>query len=64
MSLYDYQQSKDLAYNNEFYALLMAAMREADDDNLIKLYSAFPETFTELQARYNAPGGQLEGEST
>jgi hypothetical protein len=45
-----------------FYTLLMAAMREADTDNLNKLQRAFPEVLNELQARYNAPGGKLEGE--
>jgi len=60
MSLLDYQQSKDLAYDNEFYALLMAAMREADDNNLMRLRAVFPEIWDELQARYNAPGGILD----
>jgi len=47
---------------NPFYALLMAAMREADSMNIKKLKAAFPDTWTELKARYNAPGGRLEGE--
>lgn len=60
MSLYDYQQSLDIAKNDPpFYALIMAALRKADSDNLDKLASAFPETVTELRRRYNAPGGQL-----
>jgi hypothetical protein len=37
----------------------MAAMRKADDTNLEKLKSVFPETLAELRARYNAPGGAL-----
>lgn len=47
---------------NPFYALLMAAMREADSNNIAKLKEAFPNTWVELKARYNAPGGRLEGE--
>jgi len=47
---------------NPFYALLMAAMREADSTNLERLKLAFPGTWAELQAHYHAPGGLLEGE--
>jgi len=49
---------------NAFYTFLMAAIYEADTDNLEKLKSAFPEIVKELQERYNAPGGLLEGEVT
>ena len=42
-----------------FYALLMAAMRGADTDNARKLKDAFPDVWSELQARYKAPGGFL-----
>jgi len=42
-----------------FYALIMAAMRGADTDNLDKLRAAFPEVYRELRERYNAPGGQI-----
>jgi hypothetical protein len=38
----------------------MAAMRQADTDNLEKLQASFPETWDELHRRYNAPGGVLE----
>jgi hypothetical protein len=44
---------------DEFYTLLMAAMRCADTDNLWKLIQAFPDVWDELQKRYNAPGGAL-----
>jgi hypothetical protein len=37
----------------------MAAMRKADTQNLAKLESAFPWTYAELQARYDAPDGRL-----
>ena len=65
MSLYDYRESQEIdAKDFGFYALIMAAMRKADTDNTFLLRSAFPETFEELQARYNAPGGLLPGEKT
>jgi hypothetical protein len=63
MSLYDYEQSRKLSATDQpFYALIMAAMRRADTDNLTRLQSAFPEVWRELQTRYNAPGGMLPGE--
>jgi hypothetical protein len=63
MSLYDYELSKVITQSNfPFYALLMAAMRQADTGNMALLEQAFPETAAELRARYNAPGGVLAGE--
>ena len=63
MSLYDYEKSKEVAAKDyPFYALVIAAMRQADTDNLEKLSRAFPSTYMELKARYNAPGGLLPGE--
>ena len=63
MSLYDYEASKEIALHDyPFYALIMAAMRQADDINMSKLGSAWPTVLVELRARYNAPGGILEGE--
>jgi hypothetical protein len=60
-SRYDYEASKELALRGfPFYALIMAAMRDADAVNLAKLRCAWPETWAELDARYNAPGGILE----
>ena len=60
MSLYDYQKSLEIAgADYPFYAIVMAAMRQADTNNLRKLEQAFPDTFHELQARYYAPGGML-----
>ncbi len=61
MSLYAYAISRDLV-KYEFYALLMAAMRNADTRNAALLKKAFPDTWEELLARYKAPGGRLEGE--
>jgi hypothetical protein len=63
MSLYDYRTSLKLeATECSFYALIMAAMRKADTDNLIKLKMAFPEVYDELSKRYYAPQGVLHGE--
>lgn len=61
MSRHEYELSK--TYEPDFYALVMAAMRQADSFNAAKLHEAFPEVWDELQARYNAPGGVLPGES-
>lgn len=48
-----------------FYALIMAAMRKADTDNLERLRAAFPRVWSEFWDRYHAPGGVLpdEGEN-
>lgn len=61
MSLYDYKASQGLEHI-PFYALLMAAMRQADTDNEEKLRRLWPEVWDELYRRYNAPGGLLPGE--
>ena len=63
MSLYDYRysQNKELAMA-PFYALIMAAMRQADDENKALLQRAWPEVWAELYKRYHAPGGILPGE--
>lgn len=61
MSLFDYKLSQALEEHDlPFYALLMAAMRRADPMNLARLRSVFPDVWTELQARYDAPGGFLQ----
>ena len=64
MSWYDYKVSKVIAAQDyPFYALVMAAMRQADTANMRKLTQAFPGVYTELQQRYDAPGGYLVGET-
>lgn len=64
MSLHEYEASKRIALKDyPFYGIIMAAMRQADTDNLAALQRAFPEVWTELQRRYNAPMGMLPGES-
>ena len=60
MSLYDYQLGlKITMHDYPFYALIQAAMRQADSDNIEKLKNAFPGTWEELKMRYNAPDGKL-----
>jgi len=60
MSLREYQESREISKSDpQFCALIMAAMRKADDKNLAKLRAAWPEVWDELSARYNAPGGFL-----
>lgn len=60
MSLYDYMKSKEIAAKDyPFYAILMAAMRQADSINTAKLKGVWPEVWKELQDRYNAPHGIL-----
>lgn len=63
MSHYDYEASKRLAAEDHpFYALIMAAMRKADTENLKKLKAAWPSVYEEFYARYRAPGGLLPEE--
>jgi hypothetical protein len=60
MSLYDYLVSvKISAQDQPFYALIMAAMRQADDRNVELLKAAFPAVWDELRRRYRAGGGIL-----
>lgn len=64
MSKRDYEISRDLAaMDPPFYAIVMAAMRKADDTNMRKLAREWPGVYTELQQRYDAPGGYLPGET-
>jgi hypothetical protein len=63
MSLYDYRESLEISKEDPgFCALIMAAMRKADDVNVELLKAAWPETWSELFARYYADGGILPGE--
>lgn len=65
MSHYDYEVSKQLMLGAPpFAALIMAAFRKADTGNTAKLATAFPELYTEIRDRYNAPGGHLPGDSS
>lgn len=63
MSYADYQFSKTITMEDyPFYSLIMAAMRQADTDNLDKLKWAWPAVWDELNGRYNARGGLLPDE--
>jgi hypothetical protein len=63
VSHFDYEASKVIVQNGfPFYALVMAAMRQADTRNMARLEQAFPDVAAELRVRYNAPGGVLPGE--
>ena len=59
MGIIEYNQSKSLSADGSFQGLIMAAMRNADNNNLEKLKAAFPDTWQELNDRYHAPGGAL-----
>lgn len=45
-----------------FYALILAAMRQADDDNRDRLSFVYPDIYTSLVERIKAPGGVLPDE--
>jgi hypothetical protein len=63
MSFYEYEEGKVIAAKEpSFYALIQAAMRRADTNNLEMLKGCWPETWAELFARYHSPDGKLEGE--
>lgn len=60
MSRFDYEASRTISGESyPFYALIMAAMRQADSANLALLQMGWPWVWDELDARYNAPGGIL-----
>ena len=60
LGLHAYLVSRQLADQDlPFDALIAAAMRRADTDNLRALQLAFPEHWAELERRYHAPGGML-----
>lgn len=67
MSLRDYEISREIDgqadWGEDFYALVMVLMRNADTSNAAKLRNAWPEVWDEYEQRYSAPGGLLVGES-
>lgn len=64
MSYHEYKTGQHISSKGyPFYALIQAALRQADTDNLERLKEAFPAVHGELEARYNAPRGLLEGET-
>ena len=63
MSFFDYRVSLELSKDDPpFSALITAAIRKADTQNLSKLVFAWPEIYQEFRARYNVPGGFLPDE--
>ncbi len=65
MSYHEYKTGQRIELQQHpFYALIQAAMRQADNENQDKLAAAWPEIWQELQARYKAPGGALPGETS
>jgi hypothetical protein len=69
MGLYEYLGSRSIAgkiheltMGDEFYSLLMAAMRFADTDNTEKIKREWPNLYEEFRKRYSAPGGTLDAE--
>jgi len=63
MSYHEYVASRSIAADDHpFYALIMAAMRQADSTNIERLKVMWPDVFAELQERYNAPGGRIGNE--
>lgn len=66
MSIRDYEISREIEgkgdWGEDFYALVMVLMRNADTANQEKLRAAWPEVWAELEQRYNAPAGLLAGE--
>jgi hypothetical protein len=63
MSLHAFMTArKALSHDPPFYALIMAAMSKADDDNLCRLREQWPQVWEELNTRYWSPGGLVPGE--
>ena len=64
MSLFEYKASQHIALEDPpFYALIMAAMRKADNTNLVRLQTVFPDVWDELVKRHAAPEGVLPKEN-
>lgn len=66
MSLYEYEQAqkinRDADWGEDFYALVMVLMLNADTTNQHHLRAAWPHVWEEVKARYNAPRALLPGE--
>lgn len=57
MTWYDYKTSYEIQMQQyPFRALIMAAMRQADSDNLAKLQEAWPLVWQELRRWCSTPG--------
>lgn len=63
LGLHAYKVSEEIdQHDYPFYAMVASLMKRADTMNAQLLKAAWPEVWTELEKRYNAPGGVLEGE--
>lgn len=63
MSFHEYDMSRKIQCEDyPFYALIMAAMRQADDHNIEILKQGFPAIWMELKMRYTSPAGRLSDE--
>ncbi len=63
LNLIDYRESVEISRSDpSFAALIAAAMRKADSQNMALLTAAFPEIAEDVKRRYNAPGGELPGD--
>jgi hypothetical protein len=61
VSLHEYEYAQGLyQLDPPFHALLMAAMKKADADNLRKLRETWPGVYAEMKERDQQPGGKLE----
>lgn len=58
LSWHSYLASKEVERRDfPFYAIIVAAMKKADDDNLRALKHVFPGLFEQALERYNQPMG-------
>ncbi len=58
MGYYEYLSGRNIAFEDPpFDAIIQAAMRKADTDNLAKLKAAWPAIWADLEMRYNLSGG-------
>ena len=65
LNLIDYNIARALySADLPFSALIAAAGLRADTANTHKLQGMFPELLVDLQKRYDAPGGLIEGDNT
>ena len=59
---YAYHASLDIyRARHPFYAIIMAAMRDADTLNLASLKRCWPDVWEALQELYNTPMGEIPG---
>lgn len=62
MSLFEYKRSIELSAQHSFAELIMAAMRIADDETILKLEAAFPKIYKEALDRFQSTGGLMPWE--